>query len=296
METFLNVLASGVLLGGIYALVSIGLNLIFGVVRIVNFAQGELIMLGMYGTAGLFIAIDLDPYLSAFIVVPALFLLGVILQRFILQPLQGESMMQIFATFGLLLFFQNVVLALTRGENVSIDSAYSATVIELGSTNLSLTRVIVLVAVTLVALGLNLALRRTLIGKAIRAVAQDRQAARLMGINVERTYMLAFGIGAALAGLAGVLLAPIYTMAPQIGGNFILAAFAVVVLGGLGSVTGAFIGGFVVGIVESLAGFYIDPALKQAIWFLIFIAVLIVRPQGLMGQAGAEEVGLREQR
>ena len=296
METFLNVLASGVLLGGIYALVSIGLNLIFGVVRIVNFAQGELIMLGMYGTAGLFIAIDLDPYLSAFIVVPALFLLGVILQRFILQPLQGESMMQIFATFGLLLFFQNVVLALTRGENVSIDSAYSATVIELGSTNLSLTRVIVLVAVTLVALGLNLALRRTLIGKAIRAVAQDRQAARLMGINVERTYMLAFGIGAALAGLAGVLLAPIYTMAPQIGGNFILAAFAVVVLGGLGSVTGAFIGGFVVGIVESFAGFYIDPALKQAIWFLIFIAVLIVRPQGLMGQAGAEEVGLREQR
>lgn len=296
MENFLNVLVAGVLLGGIYALASIGLNLIFGVVRIVNFAQGELIMLGMYATAALYIGIDLDPYLSVVVVVPALFLVGVLLQRFILQPLQGESMMQIFATFGVLMVFQNLVLALTRGENVSIDTGYAATVIQLGTVNISLVRLIVLVAVTLIALGLNLWLGRTLTGKAIRAVAQDRQAARLMGIDVERTFMLAFGIGAALAGLAGALLAPIYTMSPYIGGNFILAAFAVVVLGGLGSVTGAFIGGFVVGIVEAFAGFYIDPVLKQAIWFFIFIVVLIVRPQGLMGQAGAEEVGLREQR
>ncbi len=296
METFLNILAAGLLLGGIYAIVSIGLNLIFGVVRIVNFAQGELIMLGMYATAGLFIAVDLDPYLSVIVVVPALFLLGVVLQRFILQLLQGEPMMQIFATFGLLMLFQNCILAVTRGRNVSIDTVYGATVIQIDSLPLSLTRVIVLVATIAVALGLNLWLRRSLIGKAVRAVAQDRQAARLMGIDVERTYLLAFGIGAGLAGLAGALLTPIYTLSPQIGGNFILAAFAVVVLGGLGSVTGALIGGIVVGVVEAFAGYYIDPALKQAVWFLIFIIVLIVRPQGLMGQAGAEEVGLREQR
>jgi branched-chain amino acid transport system permease protein len=296
MENFLNVLVAGILLGGIYSLASIGLNLIFGVVRIVNFAQGELIMLAMYATAALYIGIGLDPYLSVVVVVPALFLLGVLLQRLILQPLQGESMMQIFATFGVLMIFQNLVTALTRGENVSIDTAHGATVIQLGTVNVSLVRLIVLVAVTLIAVGLNIWLRRSLAGKAIRAVAQDRQAARLMGIDVERTFMLAFGIGAALAGLAGALLTPIYTLSPQIGGNFILAAFAVVVLGGLGSVTGAFIGGFIVGIVESFAGFYIDPVLKQAIWFLIFIIVLIVRPQGLLGQAGAEEVGLREQR
>jgi len=296
MENFLNVLVAGILLGGIYALASIGLNLIFGVVRIVNFAQGELIMLAMYATAALYIGIGLDPYLSVVVVVPALFLLGVLLQRLILQPLQGESMMQIFATFGVLMIFQNLVTALTRGENVSIDTVYGSTVIQLGTVNISLVRLIVLVAVTLIAVGLNIWLRRSLAGKAIRAVAQDRQAARLMGIDVERTFMLAFGIGAALAGLAGALLTPIYTLSPQIGGNFILAAFAVVVLGGLGSVTGAFIGGFIVGIVEAFAGFYIDPVLKQAIWFLIFIIVLIVRPQGLLGQAGAEEVGLREQR
>lgn len=296
MENFLNVLVAGILLGGIYSLASIGLNLIFGVVRIVNFAQGELIMLAMYATAALYIGIGLDPYLSIVVVVPALFLLGVLLQRLILQPLQGESMMQIFATFGVLMIFQNLVTALTRGENVSIDTVYGSTVIQIGTVNISLVRLIVLVAVTLIAVGLNIWLRRSLAGKAIRAVAQDRQAARLMGIDVERTFMLAFGIGAALAGLAGALLTPIYTLSPQIGGNFILAAFAVVVLGGLGSVTGAFIGGFIVGIVESFAGFYIDPVLKQAIWFLIFIIVLIVRPQGLLGQAGAEEVGLREQR
>ena len=296
MENFLNVLVAGILLGGIYSLASIGLNLIFGVVRIVNFAQGELIMLAMYATAALTIGIGLDPYLSIVVVVPALFLLGVLLQRLILQPLQGESMMQIFATFGVLMIFQNLVTALTRGENVSIDTVYGSTVIQLGTVNISLVRLIVLVAVTLIAVGLNIWLRRSLAGKAIRAVAQDRQAARLMGIDVERTFMLAFGIGAALAGLAGALLTPIYTLSPQIGGNFILAAFAVVVLGGLGSVTGAFIGGFIVGIVEAFAGFYIDPVLKQAIWFLIFIIVLIVRPQGLLGQAGAEEVGLREQR
>ena len=139
-------------------------------------------------------------------------------------------------------------------------------------------------------------LRRTIAGKSIRAVIQDRKAARLMGIDVERTYRLTFGLGAALAGAAGVLLAPIYTLSPYIGGNFIVAAFAVVVLGGLGSVTGAYIGGFVVGLVEAFAGYYVDPALKQAIWFLIFIAVLILRPSGLLGQVGAEEVGLRAQR
>jgi len=296
METFINVLAAGLLLGGIYAVVSIGLNLIFGVVRIVNFAQGELMMLGMYITAGLFIALGLDPYLSLAVVIPALFLLGVVLQRFILQPLQGEPMMQIFATFGLLMVFQNTVLALTRGASVSIDTTYGSTVLEIGTLSLSLARVLVLIAAILIAAGLNLVLMRTLIGKAIRAVAQDRQAARMMGINVERTYILTFGIGAALAGLAGALLTPIYALSPQIGGNFILAAFAVVVLGGLGSVTGAFIGGMIVGVIEAFAGYYIDPALKQAVWFLIFIVVLIMRPQGLMGQAGAEEVGLREQR
>jgi branched-chain amino acid transport system permease protein len=295
MSTFFNIITVGVLLGGIYGLVSMGLNVIFGVVRIVNFAQGELVMLGMYGAYLSWYLLGIDPYLSALIVVPALFCIGMVLQRFILQPLQNEPFMQIFATFGLLMLFQNAVLAITGGTGYSATSELARQVIRLGDVNISLPRLIVLIAVILVAVGVNWFVNNTMPGKAVRAVTQDRRAARLMGVNVELAFMLTFGAGAALAGLAGVLLAPIYTLSPQIGGNFILAAFAVVVLGGLGSVWGAFIGGFIIGLVEAFAGYYFDPALKHAIWFLIFIAVLIVRPGGLFGIAGAEEMGLREQ-
>jgi branched-chain amino acid transport system permease protein len=295
MNDLLNVLVVGVLLGGIYSLVSIGLNLIFGVIRIVNFAQGELVMLGMYATFAAFSFLHLDPYLAIFVVCPLLFVFGLLLQRFILQPLQNEPMMQVFATFGLLIFLQNVVLAITRGASLSVRVDLSSLTLPLGTMQVSVVRLITLLAATVVAIGLQLFLNRTMLGKAIRAVAQDRRAARLMGIDVERTYMVTFGIGTALTGLAGALLTPIYTLQPQIGGNFIIAAFAVVVLGGLGSVTGAYIGGFIVGITEAFAGFYIDPALKHAVWFMVFIIMLIIRPSGLFGHIGAEEVGLREQ-
>ena len=295
MNTVLHVLVVGILLGGIYGLVSIGLNLIFGVIRVVNFAHGELVMLGMYGVYLAYSLLGIDPYVSILLVVPALFLFGLIVQRLIIEPLQSESMMQMFATFALLTILQNVVLAITRGEGHNVPTRVGSMGLELGDIRLAATRLIILLAVTVIAVLLHLFLQRTLIGKSIRAVTQDRQAARLMGINVERTFMVTFGIGAALAGLAGALIAPIYTLSPGIGGNFILAAFAVVVLGGLGSVAGAYFGGMIVGIVEAFAGYYIDPELKQAIWFLIFLAVLVVRPNGLFGQVGAEEVGFREQ-
>ena len=295
MQTFLNILMTGILLGGIYSLVSIGLNLIFGVVRIVNFAQGEFVMLAMYATYFCTTHLGINPYLAVFVVAPLMFVFGLIVQRMVLQPLQNEPMMQIFATFGLLILFENSMLALTRGEGYSLSGGYASVAISLFGLKASGVRVVVFLAATGIALALMLFLQRTMPGKAIRAVIQDRQAARLMGIDVERTYLLTFGLGAALAGVAGSLLAPIYTLSPYIGGNFILAAFAVVVLGGLGSVPGAYIGGLIVGVIESLAGYYIDPALKQAIWFVIFVVVLVVRPSGLMGQVGAEEVGLREQ-
>lgn len=292
METFLNILMSGILLGGIYSLVSIGLNLIFGVVRIVNFAQGEFVMLAMYATFFLS-TLGIGPYYAVFLVAPLMFVFGLAVQRLVLQPLQNEPMMQIFATFGLLILLENAVLALTRGEGLSLAGPYSRLVIDLFGLKASGVRVIVFAAATAIAIALMLFLHRTMAGKAIRAVIQDRQGARLMGINVERTYLLTFALGSALAGVAGALLAPIYTLSPYIGGNFILAAFAVVVLGGLGSVPGAYIGGLAVGLMESFAGYYVDPALKQAIWFIIFVAVLIVRPSGLLGRVGAEEVGLR---
>lgn len=295
MAEFLNIVAIGLLLGGIYSLVSVGLNLIFGVIRIVNFAQGEFVMLGMYGAFAAQMAMGMDPYIAPVVVAPALFALGCVVYWILLRPLQGEPMMQVFATFGLLMVLENVVLALTRGVSLSVNSAAAQISMSLGPVQMPLARILVLVAATVVAGALGWWLRVTLPGKAIRAVAQDRKAARLMGINVERMYMVSFGVGAALAGLAGCLLAPLYSMSPQIGMNFIMPAFAVVVLGGLGSVAGAYVGGFIVGLTEALAGFYLDPALKHAVLFLVFIAVLIIRPAGLFGVAGAEEVGLREQ-
>lgn len=295
MTEFLNILAVGLMLGGIYSMVAVGLNLIFGVIRVVNFAQGEFVMLGMYGAYAAHIGMGLDPYLTPIIVVPALFLFGAAVYQLILRPLQAEPMMQIFATFGLLMVLENTVLAITRGVTASLNSALTGVSLTIGPISIGLSRVLVLVAATLVTLAIAWVLRSTLQGKAIRAVAQDRKAARLMGVNVERVYMITFGIGAALAGLAGCLLSPLYTMTPQIGMNFIMPAFAVVVLGGLGSVGGAYIGGFIVGLTDAFAGYYLDPALKQAVIFLVFIAVLVMRPSGLFGIAGAEEVGLRDQ-
>ena len=295
MDQFFTVLVFGILLGGIYGLVSIGLNLIFGVVRIVNFAQGELVMFGMYGSYYAWHWWGINPYLSVFVVAPLVGLLGIAIQRLVIQPLHNESNMQIFATFGLLMLFQNTMLALSRGEAYSVGGSVGAMTLEVGELKLSLVRVVTLVAVTLITIGLHLFLERTMTGKSIRAVTQDKRAARAVGINVEKTFLITFGIGAALAGMAGAMLTPIYSITPAVGGNFILAAFAVVVLGGLGSVWGAYLGGLIVGIVEAFAGYYIDPVLRSAVWFIIFLIVLIVRPAGLLGQVGAEEVGFREQ-
>jgi branched-chain amino acid transport system permease protein len=193
MSTLLNIFVVGVLLGGIYGLVSIGLNLIFGVIRIVNFAQGEFVMLGMYGAYLSYLLLGTDPYVSILLVVPALFLFGVVVQRFILQPLQNEPMMQVFATFGLLLLLQNLVLAITRGMSLTVPSDLSQVVFDVGGVSLSLARLLALVAVTAVAAGLQWFLHSTLPGKAVRAVTQDRRSARLMGVNFELTYMLTFG-------------------------------------------------------------------------------------------------------
>lgn len=294
MEQLFSALMTGLLLGGIYALVSIGLNLIFGVLRIVNFAHGELVMLGMYGAYLCVVLLGMPVYASIFLVVPALFVFGYFLQKFVMAPLQGQPNMQIFATFGLLIFLENLVLAITRGETYSIPGYFPAT-IKLGSLFVGVDRLVIFATATLLAVGISVFLKKTMPGKAVRAITQDRTAARLMGVNASRVYLFTFAVGSAIAGLGGVLLSPAYSLSPYIGGNFILAAFAVVVLGGLGSVAGAYFGGLLIGIVESLAGYYIDPALKQAIWFVLFVVVLVIRPSGLFGQVGAEEVGMRPQ-
>jgi branched-chain amino acid transport system permease protein len=290
----LVILVTGVLVGGIYALVAIGLNLVFGVIRVVNFAHGEFLMLGMYGAYLAATFWGLSPYVSSWLLVaPAGFLLGLFVQRFVIQGLLDNQLMQMFATFGLIMVFQNLVLALTRGEPKSTISSASTATVDLFGVSISIPRLIILLFAIVLTLVLVVYLRRTVGGTAMRAVAQDRNTAALMGINVHRVYLLTFGASASLAMVAGALLAPVYTATPSIGFQFVLPAFAVVVLGGLGSVPGSLIGGLMVGVIEQLSGFYLDPALKQAVWFTLFIVALVFRPAGLFGQAGSEHVGAR---
>lgn len=291
MDEFFRILVIAILLGGIYGLVAMGLSLIFGVIRVVNFAQGELVMLGMYGAFFSNQILGINVYLTLFLVVPALFLLGTLIQRLVIQPLRDEAAMQLLATFGLLILFQSIVLAATRGDTYTLRDPFARDTFTFASANIDYGRLVIVLVTTAIAIGLHLVIKNTTFGRSMRAVTEDRDAARLMGINVERTFLITFGIGAALAGVAGVLLAPVYSITPQVGANFIFAAFAVVVVGGLGSVTGAYIGGFLIGAVEAFSGYYLDPTLGTAFYFLVFLVVLIVRPAGLLGRAGSEKVG-----
>ena len=288
-----QVAVSGILLGGVYALISIGLTLIFGVLRVVNFAHGEFLMIAMYASFWLFHQYGLDPYVSIPVVVVLLFGVGVIAMLLVIRPiLRASPSMQIAATVGLSTLLQNLALVTLSANYRSVETKLSRMVLSIGPLVMGVSRLVAfLVALAITGL-LFLFLQRTYLGKAIRCTAQDRTAALLMGINIDRVYLLTFAIGSALVGVAGALLMQLYPVFPTVGTYFVLAAFVVVVLGGLGNLTGALLGGFIIGLVEAFSGFYV-PELKEAVYFVVFIIVLLVRPTGLFGVVGAEEVGLK---
>jgi branched-chain amino acid transport system permease protein len=294
MQNLIQLTINGLLLGGIYSLISIGLTLIFGVTRIINFAHGEFLMLAMYVAFWLFQLGGVDPYLSLLAVTPMLFIAGLISERLVIHPiLEAPSSMQIFATVGLSVAMQNAALFLWTADYRTIKTAYSTKTIMVSDILISFPRLIAFGATVLISWGLFLYLKKTYTGKAIRAVAQNRTASTLMGINIRKIYLFTFGLGTALVGIAGALLMPIYYVFPTVGGLFVLTAFVVVVLGGLGNMTGAFVGGLIIGLVESYSGFFLATQLKEAVYFIIFILVLVLKPSGLYGIVGAEEMGLK---
>jgi branched-chain amino acid transport system permease protein len=290
----LQLIVNGLLLGGIYALISIGLTLIFGVVRVINFAHGEFLMLSMYITYFSYTFLGMNPYLSLVVGVPLMFFTGMAIDQLMIRPLRdAPAYMQVFATVGLSIVLLNLALFLFTGDYQSIHMAFAEKTFHLGSLSLSYARLIIFFAAILVSVGLFLLLRYTNIGKQIRAIAQDRMAAKLMGINLNRIYMLTFAIGTALVAIAGGLILPVYYVFPSVGVYFVLTAFVVVVLGGMGNMVGALLGGFIIGITDSLSGYYIDPSLKEVVSFIIFLIVLLIRPSGLMGIVGSEEMGMK---
>ena len=281
----LQLLVNGILHGGIYALISIGLTMIWGVMQIVNFAHGEFLMLGMYGSFWLFALYGVDPYLALLLIAPGLFLLGVITQRTVISPiLDAPHAAQIFATVGLSIVLQNLALFAWKGDYRNIRLETSISNVKVMGLVISFPRLMAFLITLGLVIALFLFLKKTYVGKALRATADNKRSAQLMGINVNRLYYLALGIGTACVGVAGGILMPMYSAFPTVGAYFSLTAFVVVVLGGMGSMAGAFVGGLIIGVVEAFSGFFLAPALKEVVYFLVFVLILVFKPSGLMGK------------
>ncbi|MBE3599269.1 MAG: branched-chain amino acid ABC transporter permease [Limnochordaceae bacterium] len=282
----LQVVASGLLTGGLYALVGIGLSLIFGVMRVVNFAHGEFLALGMYGALLLFNRWHVDPFASVLAILPAGFVLGYGVERGLLAPLaRAPEQALILMTVGLGLILSNVLLFAFGAHPQSIYTAYSTATFHVGGVSLS-RALSASFGVTVLVIGLlYYLLLRTELGRAIRATAQNPQAAELQGIDTARIRAVVFGLGVALAAVAGTLMLPILYVIPTIGGVFTLKAFVVTVLGGMGNVAGAIGGGLLLGLAESLGATYVSSGYRDAFGLLAFLLVLLARPAGLFGKS-----------
>jgi branched-chain amino acid transport system permease protein len=283
---FLQSLLSGILIGGVYALVGVGLTIIFGVMRIINFAHGDLVMLGMYLAYFLFTLGHVDPFLSIVLVFPLMFLFGAVLQKTVInRVLNALPQNQILLTIGIGLILSNTMMLLFTSDYRIISTSYSSGSFGIGSVSVSTPLLLSFLITAAVTALLYWFLMKTDTGQAIRATAQDRDAAQLMGINVRRMSVLATGIGAGLAAVAGALISPTYYIFPQVGQPFTLKAFVIVVLGGMGSVMGATVGGIVIGATESLAGAYVSSGLKDLVVYVLFLAILLFKPAGLFGKS-----------
>lgn len=285
-EILIQTLASGVLIGLIYALVAIGLTMIFGVMDIVNFAHGEFLMLGMYASFWLFALFALDPMLTLPLTVLMLFAFGVLLYKFVIRRIIDAPMLsQIFTTFGLMILLRGAAQFFWKPDFRSIENSWVSGSVKLAGIQLGKPQLAAGIGAVAVTWLVHAFLTRTKLGAALEATAADKEAAQLMGIDSNRMFGLAWGIGAACAGAAGVLLATFFPIFPEVGANFILLAFVVVNLGGFGSVTGAFWAGILVGVIEVMGGLLLGPQFKLAVVLVLFLAVLMFRPQGLMGKS-----------
>lgn len=280
----LPAILGGLTMGAIYALVALGLTLIYGVLHIINFAHGSLLMLALYTAWFLFERLGVDPYVAILIVVPAFFLLGYVLQRFIVAPMSGGTEQNVLLlTLALALIIDNLALFFWTSNTRTVDLPFAFDTIEILGAYLPMGRVIAFGAALAVAPLLWLFMTRTRTGAAIRAVAIEKRGAELVGIDVPHTYAVCFGIGTACVALAACLLLPTFYVTPQVGYTFVLVAFTTVVLGGMGSLLGALLAGLLLGVIESLCGLFLGESLGQIGIFLAFILILLFRPSGLLG-------------
>lgn len=283
-EILLAAIANGLALGAIYAMIALGLTLVYGVLHIINFAHGAFLSAAMFGVYLLWAGLRLDPYLSILVLGPLFFVLGYGLQRWVIGPAARESESNgLMVTLGLSIFIENTLLATFRSDTRTIDLSYALTSVDLGFALLSYPQLAGFAFALLTAFLLWLLLTHSDTGKAIRAIAKERTGAALVGIDVAHIYAITFGLGAAIVAIAACLLLPTFYVTPRIGNAFVLIAFTIVVLGGMGSIPGALVGALLIGIVESLSGLIFGESLGQIGAFVLFILVLLVRPTGLFG-------------
>ncbi|MEI7975579.1 MAG: branched-chain amino acid ABC transporter permease [Betaproteobacteria bacterium] len=284
----LSALLNGLTTGAVYALIALGLTLIYGVLHIINFAHGASLMMALYGVYALKERWGIDPYVALPLMVPAMFVLGYAMQRIVInRASHGKDENILLVTLGLSIVMENMALLFFKSDTRTIDTAYTLTTVAIGPESaqvmVSLPKLVAFAGALVVSALLIVILQRTDLGRAIRAVAKEKQGARLMGIDVEHVYAMCFGLGLACLGAAACFLLPAYYVNPQVGNGFVLVAFTVVVLGGMGSFAGALLGGLLIGVVESFGGLFLGESLGQVGIFVIFIGVLLLRPEGLFG-------------
>lgn len=267
-----------------YSLIAIGLTLIWGVMNIINFAHGDFLMVGMFASFWLYTLYGIDPLFSIPLCALLLFVMGVLIYRFVVSKvMRGPMLAQLVVTFGISIFIANLAVYLWTPDFRLIDKTLLSGTWHIGNIQLSIPKTVASIGSIITSGALFLFLKKTRTGKAILATEMDREAALLMGINTERINSFSFGLGASLVGIAGAFLSTYYYIYPQVGGLFGTIAFSIVALGGFGSISGAFIAGIIVGLVQTLGGFFFDPAYKYAIVFMIYLITVWIRPQGLLG-------------
>ena len=277
-------LLNGLTTGAVYALVALGLTLIYGVLHIINFAHGAALMLALYGVYLLNTRLGWDPYLCLPLMMAGMFALGYALQRLVInRASHGKDENILLVTLGLAIVMENLALLTFSADTRTIDTPYTLSTVPIGPAMIALPKLIAFGGALAVAALLLWIVKRTDLGRAIRAVAKEKQGAKLMGIDVKHVYAMSFGIGLACLGAAACFLLPAYYVNPQVGSGFVLVAFTIVVLGVMGSFSGALLGGLLIGVVESIGGLLMGDSLGQVGIYLIFIAVLLLRPQGLFG-------------
>jgi len=288
LEVFLQIIFWGLYAGCIYILLATGLNLIFGVMKIVNFAHGEFLMIGAYITATIFFISGINPYLIMLLSMLALIVIGSVVERLCFRPILGTGKLnEIFLSIGLIYIFQNMAAIIWTDEWQSVKSPYAGITIQIGSLSVPLDYILIMIFTAVIICGLYLFLKKTTTGMQMRATSQNRKGAMLVGVDVERIDVISFGLGCALAAAAGTLwIVSGQIFNPYMGSIPAIKAFAIIILGGLGSIPGAIIGGLLMGLAENGAAFLLGGIWKDAISFVILIIVLVVRPTGLFGEKG----------